>query len=80
MLLPRVVSFDPLSDGLARMLEAEEQHLIQWLVAHLAIDALDVVVLHGLARHANRPVALAPAKMALSISFSPNEHVETACG
>jgi hypothetical protein len=45
---PGVVVFDPLSDGLARMLETEEQGFIQEFVPHLAIEAFDITVRHWL--------------------------------
>ena len=40
----------PLGDGAADVVEAKEQALIQQLVAHPAIEALDIPVLHRLAR------------------------------
>ena len=51
-----VVVLDPRGDHLAGLIEREEQCLIQQLVPHLAIEALDVAVLHGLARHDVMPV------------------------
>lgn len=40
----------PFGDGAARMVEAEEQALVQKLVAHPPVEALDIAVLHRLAR------------------------------
>src|SRR5690606_26252176 len=38
----------PFGDGAARMVEAEEQALVQKLVAHPAVEALDIAILHRL--------------------------------
>jgi len=40
----RIAILDPCSDHLASLIEAEEQRLIQELIAHLAIEALDIKV------------------------------------
>ena len=40
----------PFGDGAARMVEAEEQALVQEFVAHPAVEGFDVAVLHRLAR------------------------------
>jgi len=44
-----VVVLDPCGDHLASLVEIEEQCLVQELVAHLAVEALDIAVLHGFA-------------------------------
>ena len=46
-----VVVLGPRSDRRAGLIEGEEQGLVQQLVPHLAIETLDVAVLHGLPRH-----------------------------
>src|SRR3954451_8227859 len=45
----RVVVVDPFGKRAAGVVEAEEQALVEELVAHAAVEALDVAVLHGLA-------------------------------
>ena len=52
----RVVILDPCSDHLASLIELEEQRFIQELIADLAVEALDMAVLHGLAWHDVMPV------------------------
>lgn len=44
-----VVVLSPRSDRRAGLIEGEEQRLIKQLVPYLAIEALDVAILHGLA-------------------------------
>ena len=39
----------PFGDGAARMIDAEEQALVQKLVPHPSVEALDITVLHRLA-------------------------------
>src|SRR3546814_4154550 len=51
-----VVIFGPGRDHCAGMIEVEEQRLIQKLIAHPAIKALDIAVLHRLARRDIMPL------------------------
>ncbi len=53
----RVVVFFPIRDSAARMLEAEEQGLVQQLIAHPPIEGFHEAVLHGLAGCNVVPVA-----------------------
>jgi hypothetical protein len=46
-----VVAQHPLGDRLPGLVQREEQGLVQQLVPHLAIEALDIAVLHGLPQH-----------------------------
>ncbi len=52
----------PFGDGAAGVIEAEEQSLVQKLIAHPAVEALDVAILHRLARC---DVGTPPVKAAL---------------
>src|SRR5947209_20130652 len=45
-----VVVGHPFRDCLPRVVEPEEQSLVQQFVAHAAVEGFDVPVLHGLAR------------------------------
>jgi hypothetical protein len=45
----RVVVFGPFRDNVARMLEAEEQRLVQQFIPHAPIEGFHEPVLHGLA-------------------------------
>ena len=51
-----VVVLSPRSDRLPGLVEGEEQCFVQQLVPHLAIEALDEAVLHGLPRHDVVPI------------------------
>ena len=42
-----VVVFDPFGNDFPGLVEAEEQGLIEELVAHLAIEAFDIAILRG---------------------------------
>lgn len=53
-----VVVVHPFSDGLPCLIETEEQRLVQELVPHLAIEAFDIAVLHGLAGGDVMPIDL----------------------
>ena len=53
-----IVDVGPAGDSLARMIDAEEQGLVQQLVAHPAVERLAVAVLHGLARRNVVPLHL----------------------
>src|SRR5690606_26658540 len=44
-----VVDVGPASHGLTGMVDAEEQGLVQKLIAHAAVESLAVAILHGLA-------------------------------
>ena len=61
----RVVVHHPCSDHRSCVIKAEEQRLIQQLIAHLAIEAFDIAILHGLARGDLVPVDL--------VVFAPGE-------
>lgn len=45
-------------DRFARLVEIEEQCLVQEFVAHFAVEALDIAVLRGLARRGVMPIDL----------------------
>ena len=45
-----VVGLDPIGDGIAGVVDAEEQGLVEKLVAHPAVERLGIAILHGLAR------------------------------
>ena len=45
-----VVVTPPVGDGVAGLLQGREPELVETLVAELAVEALDVAVLHGFAR------------------------------
>src|SRR5260221_14125238 len=53
-----VVVVDPRGDNTPRLVDAKEQRLIQKLVPHLAIETLDIAVLHGFAGSDVVPVDL----------------------
>ena len=53
-----VVDVGPAGDNRARVVDAEEQGLVQKLVAHPAVERLAVAVLHGFARRDVVPLHL----------------------
>src|SRR4051812_3969208 len=52
----RIVILDPGRDELAGMIQSEEQALVQQLIAHAAVERLDIAVLHRLARGNGMPL------------------------
>ncbi len=52
----RMVILGPGRDEIAGMIQSEEQTLVQQLIAHAAIERLDIAVLHRLARGSAMPV------------------------
>jgi hypothetical protein len=66
-----VVIGDPTRDPGAGMVEAEEQALVEKLVAHSAVEALAEPVLHGLAWRDERRFWAVQASMALEVNSVP---------
>lgn len=54
-----IVSGNPRSDDTASMADAEEQALVEQLIAHSPVETLDISVLHRLARGDVMPVYVA---------------------
>lgn len=69
-----VVVGDPAGDRLARVIQAEEQALVEKLVAHAAIEALAETVLHRLSRRdemPDDPVVLRPGEHGVRCELGP---------
>ena len=60
-----IVDVGPAGDGLARMLDAEEQGLVQQLVTYPAVEGLALSIQHGLAGRDAEPLRRYP--------FGPND-------
>lgn len=53
-----VVILDPARDDVAGLAQCQEQRLVQKLIPHAAVEALDIAVLHGAARRDVVPLDL----------------------
>lgn len=53
-----VIVVSPFSNGAAGMIEAEEEALVEQLVAHPTVETLDIAVLHRLPRRDVVPLHL----------------------
>lgn len=51
-----IVIGNPRGDGAASMADAEEQALVEQLIAHAPVEAIDIAVLHRFSRHDEVPV------------------------
>ena len=68
-----VVVFHPCRNDCSCVIETEEQCLVQRFIAHLAIEALDITILHGLSWRDVMPVdlvILAPGEDGIGGEFS----------